>query len=177
MRIFPFTMDLFLTREMRCSTSMMKFHRREKKGIVEIISTLLMILIAVASAAVLYTYVSGLIGGDTISSGTAPQNSLSIDSSCVSVLNRCDGIFGYFIAVRNTGFSAISGGTAEIYFANLSTGNTAMTQCTLPANVLPGTVFTCGGPNVIAYSQGQQISIKVVDTDNNAAMNTIRATP
>ena len=177
MRGFPFHSGQRIAGNRRSFLGKKRTRSGEKKGIAEIISTLLMILIAVASAAVLYTYVTGMISGDTASAGTAPQTSLSIDSSCVSILNRCNGIYGYFLAVRNTGSSAISGGTAQIYFANLSTGNTAMTQCTLPANVLPESVFTCAGSNVIAYSQGQLITIKIVDADNSAATNTLRTTP
>jgi flagellin-like protein len=182
MRIFPsFILNSFLGEndERRRKSFRVKIRsgRKEKRGIAEIISTLLMILIAVASAAILYTYVTGLVGGDTTSAGTAPQSSLSIDSTCVSVLNRCDGIYGYFVAVRNTGSSAIPGGTAQIYFANLATGNTAMAECSIPANLGPGIVFTCAGPNVITYSQGQQVTIKVVDADDSSALNTVRATP
>jgi hypothetical protein len=150
--------------------------KKSKGGIAEIIATLLMILIAIASAAILYTYVIGLIGSDATTPTATPLAMLTTDSSCVSVSNKCDGIYGYFVAIRNIGPSSINGGTAQIYFSNLSTGSTGFATCTIPSGITPGMVFSCGSANIISISQGQQVSIKVVDPDGGSASVTIKAT-
>ena len=150
--------------------------RKEKRGIAEIISTLLMILIAVASAAysLHICYRTGRRGHDF--RGDSSPELLSIDNTCVSVLNRCDGIYGYFVAVRNTG-SVLFPEASPKSILQTSQRETLQWQNAPFRQTSPRYCLHLWGPNVVTYSQGQQVTIKVVDADDSRAMNTVRATP
>ncbi|MDA4111900.1 MAG: hypothetical protein OK439_05135 [Thaumarchaeota archaeon] len=104
----------------------------------------MMILIAVASAAILYSYVFGLIGSDSTSANSADQSMITINQSCVSISNKCDVIYGYFVVVRNDGAGSLGSGNAQIYFSDLSTGSTSVGTCILPSIVNTGATYSCG---------------------------------
>ena len=132
-----------------------------------------MILIAVAAASILYAYVVGFIGNTTGSQGQS-ASLISIDNSCISASNRCPGGTGFDISIRNVGSNTMLAGTAEIYFTNLGTGASFAVPCTIFSAVQPNTLFICSGGTLSGYSQGQIVSVKVVNPDGGTTIASTR---
>ncbi len=155
---------------------------RSKRGISPIIATLLLILIAIASGVILYSYVTGFIGSSTQNPGLS-ISTISIDNACVSIsTTHCSGS-QYSITIRNLGASTISyanSATAQIYFTDISTTTTSSTTCTISSSIAPGGTLTCPvttGTNLPAGfspSSGDTVSIKVVMPDGGSAISTAK---
>ena len=154
--------------------------QRTKSAISPIIATLLLILIAIASGVVLYTYVLGFLGNSTQNSGLT-TSTISIDNACASVTNHCNNN-GYSVTIRNMGTNSISGtGSIQIYFTDVSTSATATTICQISSSgIPPDETITCPTTSAAfplsppSANQGDSIQIKVVMPDGGSAVTSTR---
>ena len=158
---------------------MSKLHLAKKRrtvGIAEIIATLLLILIAVAAAVIVYSYVIGFIGNATASSGS-PPSLISVDNFCASASTHCSGGNGYYVVIRNVGSNQILSGTPELYFTDQASGQSAAIPCVIPGPANPGSVYYCGGFLPAGFPQSSLVSLKVVDPDGGATTSSTRVLP
>ncbi|MDG6997541.1 MAG: hypothetical protein JRN15_00315 [Nitrososphaerota archaeon] len=154
--------------------------KRTKSAISPIIATLLLILIAIASGVVLYTYVLGFLGNSTQNSGLT-TSTISIDNACTSITATHCNDNGYSITIRNVGTNSIAAsGSIQIYFTDVSTSSTATTSCTISSSIAPGSTITCPSgtgvalPSSLSANQGDSIQIKAVMPDGGSAVTSTR---
>ena len=155
-------------------------HRRQKRAVAEIISTLLLILIAIAAGAVVYTYIQGFVGSATQNTG-GTMGVISIESFCVSSSTRCSANSSFYLVVLDEGPVSISikqGSAPQLYFADAVSGRSTSTTCNAtPAIVDPDQTFTCSNstPGFVGASPGDTVTIKVVDSDGGTTILSTRA--
>lgn len=143
-----------------------------------------MILIAVAAAAIVYTYVLNFVGNVSQNNGQSTSE-ISVDSFCVSASDRCSAIPGsstsYYIVVRNFGSVSISiGSTNEpvLYFTDVTAGSSVSTTCNVfSSTVPPGGTYVCYSftSNALGVRAGDTITVKVVDPDGGATLASTKA--
>jgi flagellin-like protein len=127
--------------------------RQNKKAISPIISTLLLIAIAVVASLVAYAWVMGYIGFQTAKTGSAIQiQSLTDSKNTLTVY------------VQNTGQGAVSLNANSVYV----NGTLMSTVITSPANgvINPGVTatLTATPPAGFAINSGDQDTVKVTST-------------
>ncbi|MHB1868603.1 MAG: archaellin/type IV pilin N-terminal domain-containing protein [Nitrososphaerales archaeon] len=156
--------------------------QEKKSGISPIIATLLLILIAIAAGVIVYAYVIGFIGGSTSNSGGA-TSVIQITNFCASAANHaCNSAAdAWYISVLNTGSVAISAGTVQIYFTDITGSSSGSTSCTLGSSVAPGSTYTCTPTptaiiwnSVLSPSPGDSLSVKIVNPDGGAATSSTK---
>lgn len=155
--------------------------KERKTAISPIIATLLLILIAIAAGVVVYAYVIGFVGSTTQNTGNSVAL-ISVDNFCASAsLGKCTSGNAYYIVVRNVGSVSVPAGTVQLYFTDKTSGATGSTTCTLAAAVNPGSTYTCsnGGSaswpaGTTAPSNGDTLSLKIVDPDSGAATASVQ---
>ena len=163
-------------------TSLKRSHRR-KQGIVEIVSILLLITVAIAGVTIMYAYVIGFIGN--VSQNTGQTISIiSIDSACASRSGNCifNGVATFLtVVVRNAGSVSIpivSSAEPQVYISDLVTGTYVSFACNAPQSTIStGQTYTCScfsscGSN---FNPRDMITIKVVDPDGGTAITNIKA--
>ncbi len=157
--------------------------KRGRKAIAEIIAALLLILIAVAAGAVVYTYILNFVGNVAQNNG-GNKSQISIDDFCVSASTKCTQVAGtgtsYYIVVRNIGTVSISINgtmTPALYFHDVTAGNDTAASCNSPpSTVPPGGTFRCFGlSNTIGARGGDTVSVKVVNTDGGTTTASSKA--
>ena len=154
---------------------------KERRAISPIIATLLLILIAIAAGVVVYAYVIGFVGNSTQNTGNNVAV-ISVDNFCASAsLGKCTSGNAFYIVVRNVGSSSIPAGTIQIYFTDVTSGATGSTTCTLAAAVSPGSTYTCTNAGsatwptgTTAPSNGDTLTVKIVDPDSGAATSSVK---
>ena len=153
--------------------------QKEKKAISPIIATLLLILIAIAAGVIVYAYVVGFIGGSTSNSGGSTSVT-QITNFCVSATTKCNGADSYLVVVQNTGSVSITltgSIQAQLYFTDITSGNTVTAACTATGTIAPGQSYTCSSAtsNALSNSAGDSISLKVVNPDGGATTSSTKA--
>lgn len=158
-----------------------KFGKR--KGIAEIIAALLLILISVAAAAVVYTYVLNFVGNVSQNNGSN-LSQISIDNFCVSATLSCNAVSStgtsYYVVIRNTGSSSIpitSTSEPSLYFKDATSGTSFTALCNSPpVTVSPGSTFVCysSSRNAIGTVGGDTILLKVVNPDGGTTLSSTK---
>jgi flagellin-like protein len=129
---------------------------RSKKAISPVIATLLLILVAVASSLVLYTYVMGYLGSMT-KGGSSMQGVLSLDSASATTST----ITAY---VRNVGSVSVN-----VTHAYVNDENKSIAFVTInPGNV--GTI-TIGG---LSLQAGTSYTVKLVAKDGTSLVFNVK---
>jgi flagellin-like protein len=132
---------------------------RSKKAISPVIATLLLILVAVASSLVLYTYVMGYLGSMT-KGGSSMQGVLSLDSASASATTST--ITAY---VRNVGSVSVS--ITNAYVDDVSYDITSAVDIN-PGNV--GTVAISG----LSLQAGTSYTVKLVAKDGTSLVFNVK---
>ncbi|MCL4518289.1 MAG: hypothetical protein M1587_03735 [Thaumarchaeota archaeon] len=152
--------------------------RKEKKAISPIIATLLLILIAIAAGVVVYAYVIGFIGNSTSNSG-GTTSVIQITNFCASANTHCSGSYAT-IVILNAGSVAVSSGTLQVYFTDITQGTSSSFSCTpspsLPLS--PGSSTTCSVASNTNFptnlAQGDTLSVKLVAPDGGSATSSTK---
>lgn len=137
-----------------------------ERSISPIIATLFLILITIATAVVVYSYVIGFTGN--AQSPVTAQSVMTIEDLCVSSQSSGCESNGYFVVVLNSGSSIISSGTFQLYFTDVSKQTDATSSCQISSPVAPGSTFTCPPgsgtllPAALNSAPGDVISVEVV---------------
>lgn len=129
---------------------------RSKKAISPVIATLLLILVAVASSLVLYTYVMGYLGSMT-KGGSSMQGVLSLDSASATTST----ITAY---VRNVG--SVSVNITNAYVNDVSKGIT-------PVDISPGNVGTVTISGLVLQA-GTSYTVKLVAKDGTSLVFNVK---
>ena len=136
-----------------------------------LISTLLLVVMVVAGAALIYAYMVGFIGGTT----HVPA-SIQITGFCASASSRCGGTI-YTVSIDNIGTSPINGAFSLSFSDSTSSLGVATASC---ANVAlgAGATLVCAA-SVSAWTSigltatptpGDQITVTAVSADGGTAI-------
>ncbi|MFQ5711086.1 MAG: archaellin/type IV pilin N-terminal domain-containing protein [Candidatus Geothermarchaeales archaeon] len=140
-------------------------HRR---GVSPVIATLLLILVAIAAGATIYTYMTGFLGTSTRTAEAGQKTTLSIDM--VSV-NSTSAPIQITVYIRNTGLFDAEDITTYFQYAN---GTTLMSAGTL--DVSKGTkstdTITDGSHSL---TSGDVYTVKAVAKDGSSTTYTYKA--
>ena len=136
-----------------------------RRGISPIIATVLLILIAIATGLLIYTFATGWIGGRA-STGTGPTSSITIEAANISSK-------GVTVYVRNIG--GVPTNISAVYVTDLSSGSVyADTSPTVDNPINPGEVKKVYADlSGFTPSKGYSYEIKVVTSDGASATLTI----
>ncbi|MHB2037373.1 MAG: archaellin/type IV pilin N-terminal domain-containing protein, partial [Nitrososphaerales archaeon] len=156
------------------------FLHRRKKGLSLLISTLLLVVMVVAGAALIYAYMVGFIG-----STTHVPASIQITGFCASATTKCGGDI-YTVTINNIGSSPISGAFSLTFVDSTNSLGTGSVSCG-NSNLAVGVTLTCSGPttnwgptgaNIFSSNPtaGDQITVTVVSADGGTAITVTRAT-
>ena len=152
--------------------------RTPRESISPIIALLLLLLITIASGAILYAYVIGFVGNSEPTTHPA-ETTLSVDDFCASTVMLC-GTNGYSVVARNVGGASMSDGTIQMYLVDETRGTSVVLSCQLSTPVNPGGTFVCPQgsgsplPSALSASSGDTISLKIVGTDGTAATSSVK---
>jgi len=154
--------------------------QRRKRGLSLLISTLLLVVMVVAGAALLYAYLVGFIGGTT----HVPA-SVQITGFCASATTKCGGDI-YTVTIDNIGSSPITGPFSLTFVDSTNSLGTGSVSCA-NSNLAAGASLTCSGPitnwtptgaNIFSSNPtvGDEITVNVVSADGGTAITVTRAT-
>jgi hypothetical protein len=133
---------------------------------------LILIIITIASAVIVYSYVMGYVGNSE-AGPTGVSSIFTIEDFCVSAASFQCNSNAYSIVIDNSGSSVIPSGTVELYFSDLTQGTSAAATCQLAASINPGSTFTCpsgsgvGLPAALNAAPGDVVSIQAVTPDGS----------
>jgi hypothetical protein len=141
----------------------------QKRAVSELIVTLLLIVISIATSVIVYAYVMGFTGESEM--GSPPiQRLITVSEFCASTYYQCNSN-GYSVVIRNIGASAIPASNLSFYMTDLASGKSAMTDCQLSSSLQPGSTVTCPSgsgvplPSALYGSPGDDIQLRVVTSD------------
>ena len=155
--------------------------QRKKRGLSLLISTLLLVVMVVAGAALIYAYLVGFIGNQT-----HVPSAIQITGFCASATTKCGGDI-YTVTIANIGASPISGAFSLTFSDQTNSLGTGTASCA-NTNLAAGGSLTCSGPTTnwtptlgagifsSNPSQGDEISVTVVSADGGTAITVTRAT-
>ncbi len=153
-----------------------KFVRlKRRQAISPIVATLLLILIAIATGVILYSYVLGFLANSTQNTGFG-QSTISIPNSCLSTTTHCQGT-NYLFVIQNLGSETIAAGTLQVYLTDIATGATATLSLPYQSTAPGGSITETGSYPTFsgtAPNAGDTITVKIVMSDGGAASSSLK---
>ena len=132
---------------------------RGRKAVSPIVATLLLILIAVAAAVVLYSWVSGLTSSTKTTGAERTGVAFTIEAAKINATGNITTIW-----VRNVGSVPIDNGTWSLYILDPTTGNvvTENTSWTFNSTISPGELKNLNVTGITGLNSGDYYTVRVV---------------